>query len=106
MGRERNCLQGSLDNFRFVDCGDRAWGLANSTAQRSFQIDHFPRRFVGAGFEAGSLDWRSFELFVGRHPSVGGALLPAICTPSTTESEIFEVNRRMARNASSFPGIT
>ena len=34
------------------------------------------------------------------------ALSVGICTPSMTESEILEVKRRMARRASSLPGIT
>ena len=41
---------------------------------------------------------------VRRH--VGVCLSLAACAPSTTESAIFEANRRMARRASSLPGIT
>ena len=96
----------AFGSLGFVEGGDDGRGLADATSERGFEVDDFGafhfrcRRRFGRGLGFG------YGLEIGGDTGDLNCLSPAAAAPSITESEILEVKRRMARRASSLPGIT
>jgi len=96
-------------------------GLANVPAQHRRQIDVLVvrnvvdrlRRDARRLVDLSRIDLALFAMYSGATStcstsatSLSNAFSETNCAPSAAESAIFDVNRRIARSASSLPGIT